>query len=186
MQSFTVVLDACVLVPVTTADTLLRLAEREMYRPVWSERILEEAKRAIARLHPDLSAEQIEYRFGCMNKAFEDASVSGGESLEDSIVLPDDNDGHVVACALVAGADAIVTNNVRDFPDTALAPLSIEVIRLDDFLLDIFDLAPEEIAAVIREQVSDARHPPLSPTDVLSNLAAAGAPETAAELRPFL
>jgi len=186
MQSFTVVLDACVLVPVTAADTLLRLAEREMYRPVWSERILEEAKRAIARLHPDLSAEQIEYRFGCMNKAFEDASVSGWESLEGSIVLPDDNDQHVVACALVAGADAIVTNNVRDFPDTTLAPLSIEVIRLDDFLFDIFDLAPEEFAAVIRKQVNDAMHPPLSPTDVLNNLAAAGAPETAAELRPFL
>jgi predicted nucleic acid-binding protein len=185
MQSFTVVLDACVLVPVTAADTLLRLAEREMYRPVWSERILDEAKRTIARLHPELSAEQIEYRFGCMAKAFQDASVSGWESLEGSIVLPDENDRHVVACALVAGADAIVTNNVRDFPDKALAPLSIEVIRLDDFLLDIFDLAPEEFAAVIREQVNDAMHPPLSATDVLSNLAAAGAPETAAELGHF-
>jgi predicted nucleic acid-binding protein len=186
MQSFTVVLDACVLVPVTAADTLLRLAEREMYRPVWSERILEEAKRAVARLHPDLTAEQIEYRFGCMNRAFEDASVSGWESLENSIVLPDENDRHVVACALIAGADAIVTNNIRDFPDKALAPLNIEVIRLDDFLLDIFDLAPEEFAAVMREQVNDAMHPPLSTADLLNNLAAAGAPETAAELRPFL
>ena len=53
-----------------------------------------------------------------------------------------------LACALVAGADAIVTNNIRDFPDEALASLSIEVIRLDDFLLDLFDLAAEEFAAV--------------------------------------
>jgi predicted nucleic acid-binding protein len=186
VQSFTVVLDACVLVPVTAADTLLRLAEREMYRPVWSERILEEAQRAIVRLHPDLPAEQIEHRFACMKKAFEDASVSGWESLEGSIVLPDQDDRHVVACALVAGADAIVTNNIRDFPDKALAPFNIEVINLDGFLLDIFDLAPEEFAAVIREQANDAMHPPLSPTDVLNNLAAAGAPETAAELRSFL
>lgn|SRR5664280_497214 len=129
MQSFTVVLDACVLVPVTAADTLLRLAEREMYRPVWSERILGEAKRAVTQLHPELSAIQIEHRFGCMTEAFEDASVSGWESLEGSIVLPDDNDRHVVACALVAGADAIVTNNIRDFPDKALAPLGIETGR---------------------------------------------------------
>ena len=186
MQSFTVVLDACVLVPVTAADALLRLAEREMYRPVWSDRILEEAKRTVARLHPDLPAEQIEYRFGCMNKAFEDASISGWESLEGSIVLPDENDRHVVACALVAGADAIVTNNVRDFPDEALAPLNIEIIRLDAFLLDLFDLAPEEFAAVNREQVNDAKHPPLTAADLLNNLSAAGAPETAAELRPFL
>ena len=185
MQSFTVVLDACVLVPITAADTLLRLAEREMYRPVWSERILEEAKRAIARLHPELSAVQIDHRFVSMNRAFEDASVSGWVSLEGSIVLPDEDDRHVVACALAAGADAIVTNNVRDFPETTLAPLSIEVITLDDFLLDIFDLAPEEFAAVIREQVADAKHPSLSPKDVLRNLAAAGAPEAAAQLRPF-
>ena len=79
-----------------------------------------------------------------------------------------------------------MTNNVRDFPDTALAPLGIEVIKLDDFLLDIFDLAPEEFAAVIRELVDDAKHPPLSPSDVLNNLAAAGAPEAAAQLRHFL
>jgi predicted nucleic acid-binding protein len=180
-----VVLDACVLVPVTAADTLLRLAEREMYRPVWSERIFEEAKRAIARLHPDIPVEQIEYRFECMTNAFEDALVSGWESLEGSIVLPDENDRHVVVCALAAGADAIVTNNIRDFPDEALAPLSIEVIRLDDFLLDLFDLAPEEFAAVIREQINDAMHPPLSAGVLLSNLAAAGTPETAAELGPF-
>ena len=186
MQSFTVVLDACVLVPVTAADTLLRLAEREMYRPVWSERILEEAKMAVARLHPELSAEQIDHRFDCMDEAFEDASVSGWESLEGSMVLPDENDRHVVACALVAGADAIVTNNIPDFPDKALAPLGMEAIRLDDFLLDIFDLVPEEFAAVIREQASDAMHPPLSASEVLGNLAAAGAPETAAGLRPIL
>ena len=91
-----------------------------------------------------------------------------------------------MACALVAGADAIVTNNIRDFPDEALASLSIEVIRLDDFLLDLFDLAAEEFAAVIREQVDDSKRPLLSAADLLSNLAAAGAPDTAAELRPFL
>jgi predicted nucleic acid-binding protein len=186
MQRFTVVLDACVLVPVTAADTLLRLAEREMYRPVWSEGILVEAKRAVARLHPEIEEEQVEYRFACMNKAFEDASISGWESLEGSIVLPDEDDRHIVACALIAGADAIVTNNVRDFPHEVLAPLRIEIIRLDDFLLDIFDLAPEEFASVIREQAHDAKHPPLSPADVLDNLAAAGAPGTADELRPFL
>ena len=186
MQSFTVVLDACVLVPVTAADTLLRLAEREMYRPVWSERIIDEVKRAVERLHPQLSAKQIDHRFRCMSEAFEDASVSGWESLEGSIVVPDENDRHVVACALVADADTIVTNNIRDFPAETLAPLNIEVIKMDDFLLDLFDLVPEEFAAVIREQASDAMHPPLSPHEVLDNLAAAGAPETAAELRPIL
>jgi len=34
---------------------------------------------------------------------------------------------------------------------------------MDDFLLDLFDLGPEEFAAVIREQASDAMHPPFQP-----------------------
>jgi hypothetical protein len=77
-----------------------------------------------------------------MNNAFEDSSVSGWEGLEHSIILPDENDSQVVACALVAGADAIVTNNVRDFPDEALAPLKVEMIRFDDFLLDLSTSLP--------------------------------------------
>ena len=31
---YAVVLDACVLVPIALADTLLRLAERDLYRPL--------------------------------------------------------------------------------------------------------------------------------------------------------
>ena len=63
--------------PVTAADTSLRVAERELYRPLWSERIVDEAKRAVEGLHPKLAAEQIDHRFRCMSEAFEDASVSG-------------------------------------------------------------------------------------------------------------
>lgn len=42
MARYTAVLDACVLVPIALADTLLRMAERGLYRPLWSQRILEE------------------------------------------------------------------------------------------------------------------------------------------------
>jgi len=186
MQSFTVVLDACVLVPVTAADTLLRLAEREMYRPVWSARIITEAKRTVERLHPELSAGQIDHRFRSMSEAFEDASVSGWERLEGSIVLPDENDRHVVACALVAGADAIVTNNIRDFPAEDSGTAQHRGNQDGRFLARPLRSRSRRFAAVIREQASDAMHPPLSTHEVLDNLDAAGAPETAAELRPIL
>ncbi|MGH9083024.1 MAG: hypothetical protein ACRDWN_06745 [Acidimicrobiales bacterium] len=52
MVRYTVVLDACVLVPVTLADTLLRIAERDLYRPLWSARIVAEAIDAIVEIHP--------------------------------------------------------------------------------------------------------------------------------------
>ena len=56
MARYAVVLDACVLVPVALADTLLRIAERELYRPLWSEQILTEAFSAIAEVHPSAGA----------------------------------------------------------------------------------------------------------------------------------
>ncbi len=44
MPRYTAVLDACVLVPIALADTLLRVAEKGLYRPLWSDRILGEAQ----------------------------------------------------------------------------------------------------------------------------------------------
>lgn len=46
MAKFSVLLDACVLVPFTLADTLLRQAEADLYRPLWSRKILEEVQSA--------------------------------------------------------------------------------------------------------------------------------------------
>jgi len=75
MAIFAAVLDACVMVPVTVCDTLLRLAEQQMFRPIWSERILREASHAIGRIHPDLPGSSIERRVAYMNDAFPGAMV---------------------------------------------------------------------------------------------------------------
>jgi hypothetical protein len=49
MPRYTAVLDACVLVPIAIADTLLRVAEKGLYRPLWTDRILSEALRLQSR-----------------------------------------------------------------------------------------------------------------------------------------
>ena len=141
MARYAVVLDACVLVPVALADTLLRLAERDLYRPLWSTQITIEAQDAISEIHPDITPEQLQQRFAAMNGAFEDACVTGWEPFVSTVTLPDSNDRHVVAVALRGRADAIVTANLTDYPPDVLDPLGIEVIHPDAFLLDQLDLA---------------------------------------------
>ena len=44
-MTFTVVLDACVLLPYQLCDVLLNLADAHLYTPIWSDDILDEVQR---------------------------------------------------------------------------------------------------------------------------------------------
>jgi hypothetical protein len=146
---YAVVLDACALVPIALADTLLRIAEKGLYRPLWSERILGEAQAAIAEIHPGIDVQK---RFTDMREAFDDALVTGWEELEAGIFLPDNDDRHVVAAAIRADAQAIVTFNGDDFPGETLNPLGLETVQPDDFLLYQLDLSPPTILGSFRNR----------------------------------
>jgi hypothetical protein len=179
MPRYTAVLDACVLVPIALADTLLRVAEKGLYRPLWSGRILAEAQEATEEIHAGIDVGK---RFTSMREAFSDALVTGWEELEPGIRLPDEDDRHVVAAAIRGGADAIITANLADFPATALGPPGLEAVHPDDFLLDQLDLSPPTILQVIREQAARTRRPPLAPRDLATLLGRAGVPGFADEI----
>lgn len=172
-------LDACVLVPAALCDTLLRLADRDLYRPVWSDRILAEMRHAILEVHPGIDAGRVDARIRSMNAAFEDACVTGWEGLVQGIRLPDPDDRHVVAAALSGRADAILTANLKDFPADALEPLGLHAVSAEDFLLDQLDLDPMGTIELLREQARDKKRPPVTVEDVLSALGRAGAPHFA-------
>ena len=182
MARYTVALDACALVPIVLADTLLRVAERGLYRPLWSERILAEAQGAILGIHPDIEAATVARRFNDMEAAFDDAMVMGWEDLEETISLPDPDDRHVVAAAIRGGAQAIVTSNVADFPSDALAAFDLEAVHPDDFLLDQLDLSPVVVQNVVREQAEHSKAPYLTALDLILRLERSGVPQFADEL----
>ena len=177
MARFSVLLDACVLVPITLADTLLRLAEADLYRPLWSQRILGEVIAAVEEIHPDLAASGgARRRAATMDAAFEDASVTGWENLIEGIDLPDRNDRHVVAAAQSGRADLIVTANLADFPPAALVLLAIEVQHPDDFLLDLLDLDPDRTVRVLFEQAQATQNPGITVAVLLERLRRCGVP----------
>ncbi len=87
-----------------------------------------------------------------MTAAFPAASVVGYEPLIDSMTC-DPGDRHVLAAAVHAKAGAIVTFNDVDFPQSSTHRYGIQVMRPDDFLLDLLDLSS---AAVLDEREMQA------------------------------
>lgn len=148
-EVYAAVLDANVLIPNALCDTLLRLAADGFYRPLWSEQILREVEYTILRIRPDLEPSRVHRRTVAMQEAFDDATVEGWEEVAAGLDLPDPDDRHVLAAAIVGGAQAIVTFNGKDFPDDRLAPRGIEGRHPDEFLLDQLDLSPSRLLEVL-------------------------------------
>jgi len=154
ISDFQVVLDACVLVNAALRDTLLRLAEPpcSLYLPRWSKDNIEETKRTLeSKL--GLTAQQTAHLVSELEIHFEDAWVKGYESFIPAM-RNHPKDRHVLAAAIVSGAQTIVTFNLKDFPAEALAPWNIEVQSPDDFLTHQYHLDPEVVASVVVKQAA--------------------------------
>jgi predicted nucleic acid-binding protein len=141
-----VVLDACVLVPQSLCDLLLRLAEEpRLYRPVWTEEIMDEAHRALTQRIPKKWPKASADRWrAAITLAFPEASVSPSTALI-AKVTNHPGDRHVLAAAIEAGAQEIVTSNLRHFRAEALAPWKIKALSPDEFLLDLYSLNPANV-----------------------------------------
>ena len=143
-----VVLDANVLATFTVADLLLRLAEApRAFRPFWSEEILEEVRRThVLRLGwPPEVAES----FGAaLRTHFPEAMVRGYEVMLGRCAN-DPKDRHVLACAIQAEANLILTYNLADFPASALAPHGIHALHPAAFLRDLRQRDGERVRQVM-------------------------------------
>ncbi|SON59994.1 Putative ribonuclease VapC50 [Mycobacterium simulans] len=147
MSAFPVVLDACVLVPYPLVDLLLRLADEGIYRPLWSEDILEETRRTLINKLNRTPA-QANKRLKAMRDSFIGAEVTGYRDLI-SAMRNHEGDRHVLAAAVRERAEVIVTSNLSHFPSEAVEPYHIEVRHPDDFLLDQIDLYEDATRAAL-------------------------------------
>lgn len=173
---FAAVLDTCVLWPSMQRDFLLSLSIEGLYRPLWSKAILEELQYHEQRkLRRHLPASEARSRAATlvhtMRTAFEDAFVTGWEGLEGTYGLPDPDDEHVVATAVVGGAGAIITENQKDFP-AELIPAGIDILPARTFLRNTVALGPEAAFRAVQQMAerSGTRGPALSPAQILDIL----------------
>lgn len=179
---FVVVLDANVLYPVRVRDTLLRFAEAGLYRARWSSDILGEWTRSLLSRKPGLE-ENIRSQLKQMAAAFPEAMVDDYEDLIPTIALPDENDRHVLAVAIRAGAQLIVTENLKDFPAETLSQYGIEAMSADDFLLSTLELYPGEALSALRRMRRDYQNPSMTPDQFLTELLRVGLPKTVSVVR---
>jgi predicted nucleic acid-binding protein len=168
-RNFTVIYDANLFYPAFVRNVMLYLARAEIFRARWTDKIHEEWMRNLAQDKPDIMAEKLERLRTLIDKAVPDCLVTGFEQLAKGLDLPDPGDNHVLAAAIKAGAQVIVTYNLKDFPLEKLAPFDIEAQHPDDFV----QYQKEENQAAVLEQLKacrlSLRNPPYSATDFIAS-----------------
>lgn len=148
------VLDACVLYPTVLRQILFGCAERGLFAPVWSDRLLEEWTRAAAR-NGGASDEQIaRAEAASATRRFPSARAPAGD--EAPLWLPDPADVHVLATAIVSGANTIITQNLKDFPARELSGHDVRAIAPDPFLMDLWLQAPDPVAQAVTHTHAEA------------------------------
>jgi predicted nucleic acid-binding protein len=163
--------------PVSLCDTLLRAASAGFFQIYWSEEILEEIRRNLV-VKLGLTDEQAANRCSAMRKHFREAMVTGYEPYV-AAMENDPKDRHVTAAALKAGAQVIVTSNMRDFKKL---PDGIEAQSPDEFLCNLFGLSPGGMVTLVKAQAAALKRPPITFEQVLGGLATV-VPEFAAAIK---
>lgn len=184
--TFCAFLDASVLYPASLRNLLMRLTLNGLFQARWSEDVHREWISAVTRDRPDIPLERLQGVRDAMNEHAEDCLVTGYGDLIPGITLPDPDDRHVLAAAIVGQADVIVTQNLKDFPAAVLESYGIEVRHPDTFIRHLLDLSPILVVDAVRDQIAALKNPPYTIDQFLGLLEQIGLVETVAELRRAL
>ncbi|MBS62579.1 PIN domain-containing protein [Salinisphaera sp.] len=182
---FVVVYDACVLCPAPLRDFLLHLATTDLFAARWTGQIHEEWIRNLLENRSDLSRDKLERTRAAMDGAIPDCLVIDYEPLIEGLSLPDPNDRHVLAAAIKAGAQLIVTFNLKDFPASILEPFGIEALHPDVFAEHQMTLHEGSVVSTVKNQRSLLSRPSITADQLLETLAANGLVVTAERLAEF-
>lgn len=168
---FAAVLDASVLYPLPLRDTLLRIAETELYDAYWSERIVDEVVRNLVA-DRRASQQQAQHLTDAMTAAFDGAAIpqAAVDRLEPSMTN-DPKDRHALAAAVASGSQVVVTLNLKDFPPESCEPLAIEPLHPDAFLMDLYGLDDRVVYEAVVRQAAKLRQPPMLLDELLDRLA---------------
>jgi predicted nucleic acid-binding protein len=172
VRQFRVLMDADVLVDAQVRDLFLRMAEADLIDVCWSRQIPDETRQALTtKLH--LTTAASDKLLGALQAAFPTAVVHGFDHLVGKLALPDPDDRHVLAAAIHGECDLLVTNNVKDFPEEAVAAIrgaDIAIVSVDDALREFVVIFGDRLASVVAAQVAALRNPPMTLDEFIARL----------------
>lgn len=148
----------------------MHLALLDLFRAKWTEAIHAEWIRNVLESRPDLTFEQLERTKNLMNLHVRDCVVEGYESLIETLDLPDEDDRHILAAAIHAKADVILTFNLKDFPPETLAKYGIEAKHPDKFIVSLLEADIDEVCLAAERQRLSLKNPPKSRDEFLETL----------------
>jgi len=178
-----VLCDANVFYSILMTDLILSLGEAGLFRPRWTNKIHEEWIRNVLEDQPERKREELERRRAFMDQAINHDLIESYEHHIANLNLPDPDDRHVLAAAIEAGAEIVLTYNLRDFPAAVLTAYGISPLHPDEFLCQQMTAEPILVMEVIEKMRMKRKRPEISQEQLLSKLARLSIPEFARMLR---
>ena len=148
-----VFIDTCVLIPEMTRELVIGFARAGRFEPIWSGDVLDEW-RGVAKRERQVPPEAVIDRLA---GEFPAALVSHSPRTLMSLSLPDESDVVILAAAIDAGAEELLTFNLRDFPSRALARHNVIRRHPDEFLVEQFNVDPEIGRSIMENALREAR-----------------------------
>lgn len=159
------------------------LARTDLFRARWTAAIHDEWIRSVLEDRPDLTRARLERTRDLMNATVRDCLVTDYEDLIDTLTLPDADDRHVLAAAIRAQAQVIVTYNLADFPISVLRSYGMEAQHPDDFVSQLLDSASAVVCRAVKQQREALKNPPKTAHEFLETLERQHLAQTVARLR---
>jgi predicted nucleic acid-binding protein len=185
MEPLTAFLDANVLYPAGLRNLFMRLATQGLFQAKWSNSVHEEWIRNVLLDRPHITRATLERTRQLMDEHVKDSLVQGYEGLAMQVTLPDPDDRHVLAAAIISKAKVLVTFNLRDFPATALEPYGIDLQHPDTFIVRLMDMNMMNVCLAAKKHRESLQNPPKTVEDYLDALARHGLTGTVARLRGY-
>ncbi|MFT3854179.1 MAG: PIN domain-containing protein [Ilumatobacteraceae bacterium] len=165
------VLDADVLVPILSCDLLLSAFEHDLFQPVVTPKILTEVEHTLIDDFAHLDPAALTRRATQLAHALRLHTLPD-PTITDAVESVNRKDRHVVAAALTAKANLVVTNDKRLRRETTGMGESLRATTADGFMVTLDKSSPESIDAALDAMIAKRLRRPITKPELLNQLTA--------------